>query len=326
MTELLPSAAAAAVALPEARNPYLVYVAGLRSEASSRTLAGCLDRIAALTGQSSGLHFPWHELRFEHVALIRTMLLRQTTDSPDGPVAWAPAYVNKHLSALRGVLKAAWRLGLMTTDDYMRAKDVANVGGERLPAGRSMAAAELAALLRICDGSAAGVRDAALLGTLYSTGMRRAELAAARLEHYDPAGRALRVIGKRDKERLVFVHENVAALLGRWIVLKNRRSGPLFFRIHRSGALPERPEHLSPSAVGQLVNRRRLEAGLPPLTPHDFRRTFIGDLLDEGVDIATVQAMAGHASPVTTARYDRRPDRVRRDAVDRLTVPRPSDL
>ncbi|SDG73919.1 YCII-related domain-containing protein [Sinosporangium album] len=61
-------------------------------------------------------------------------------------------------------------------------------------------------------------------------------------------------------------------------------------------------------------------------TPHDFRRTFIGELLDAGVDLATAQVLVGHSSPATTARYDRRPERRRREAVDRLRLPDPKPL
>jgi integrase/recombinase XerD len=58
--------------------------------------------------------------------------------------------------------------------------------------------------------------------------------------------------------------------------------------------------------VLKIVQRWAKLAGVESFSPHDFRRTFCSDLLDAGVDIVTVQKLVGHASPVTTAKYDRR--------------------
>jgi len=56
-------------------------------------------------------------------------------------------------------------------------------------------------------------------------------------------------------------------------------------------------------------------------SPHDFRRTFITQLLDTGADVITVSRLAGHADPATTAKYDMRSEEVKRQAVARLRVP-----
>lgn len=78
---------------------------------------------------------------------------------------------------------------------------------------------------------------------------------------------------------------------------------------------------MTPQGIYYLLKSRAKRAGVKDFSPHDFRRTFVGDLLDAGVDIAIVAKMAGHASVNTTARYDRRPERAKQEAARLLEVP-----
>jgi integrase len=319
---------------PSISSPYLVFLARFQA-GSRRTMQGCLDRIAGIIlgvspvpglGEATG----WHRLSYSHVVFLRGRFAEQ----------WpAPSYVNLHLSALRGVLKEAWKLGLMDPEEYHRARTVENVRGSRLPAGRDIRDDELTAMLTACltdDGGEdaddqtreraiiRGRRDAAIIAVLASTGARRMEIAQAELPDYDHRERALRVIGKGNKQRLVFLHKGAVLYFDLWLVIVGERTGPIFRRIDRWGHISPKPLH--PSSIGYIVNQRRTQADLPVLSPHDFRRKFIGDFLDAGGDLAQAQRLAGHALPSTTAGYDRRPDRALRAAVDKLSLPAPDAL
>jgi len=297
--------------------PARVYVAGLAGD-GRRTMIGCLQAIAAWVsdGAADIDTLPWARLRFSHTTAIRAALARAVSDG-----RYAPATANKHLAALRGALKAAWRMGVMETDDYMRAVDLRPITGSRLPAGRDVERSELAALLAQCraDDSPAGVRDAAVIGLAYLSGTRRAELVALHLEDIDTEPEAIRVLGKGGKQRLVPLSPTVGPLLEQWTRLRGQSPGPLFCPIDRRGNL--RLGHtLTGEAIRQILYRRTRASGLPAISPHDLRRTYAGDLLDAGADLPAVQQLMGHASPSTTSRYDRRGDRARRSAAERLSL------
>ena len=135
---------------------------------------------------------PWHHLGYQHTQALRAALAAR----------YSPATANRHLAALRGVLREAWRLGLMSAEDLQRAIDLPAVRGERLPRGRSLTRGELRALFESCRGGCpADARDAALMGVLYAAGLRRAEVVALEVSDYDPETGALIVRGKGNKER-----------------------------------------------------------------------------------------------------------------------------
>lgn len=78
---------------------------------------------------------------------------------------------------------------------------------------------------------------------------------------------------------------------------------------------------MTDQAVLDILRQRGKEAKLASFSPHDFRRTFASNMIDAGVDIVTVQNLMGHASPVTTAHYDRRGEAAKRRAAGLLHTP-----
>jgi site-specific recombinase XerD len=273
-------------------------------------------------GHETGATCQWESFDPAEAALVTAKLQQHVRLTEDGePAKLAPGYINKHLSALRQVVHTAWLMGLIDADQRERIKAaIKSAKGSRLKPGRNLADAEVAKLLSVCDDSLIGIRNAAIVAVLYSTGMRRAEVAGARRENYDPGERSLRVVGKGDKERTVYLIDGAAELLGVWLSRVQRREGPLFCAITRWGkASPVDP--LAPRSIGAILGEVRAAAEVAPTSPHDFRRTFIGDLLDKGVDLVTVQDLVGHASPSTTAAYDRRPERQRKAAANRRRLP-----
>lgn len=301
--------------------PARVYLAGLPSEHSRRRMLQALARIVGVaTGQPVPTDgptrlaavdaFPWRDLRAQHTAAIRARLL-------DG---LEPRSVNATLSALRGVLRASWRIGELDADTYQRAADLARVQVETLPRGRSLTQGELAALFRACgnDPTPAGRRDAALLALLY--GLRRAEAVSLDLDDYDGStGRLAVRHAKGRRQRVVFLANGQKRAIDDWIVARGNAPGPILNPISKAGRIEHRP--MTAQAAYLALAKRARQAGIADISPHDLRRTLVGDLLDAGADLAIVQALVGHASPATTSRYDRRPEGAKARAAGLLACP-----
>lgn len=298
--------------VPKDPCPAAAYLARL-APSGRRVQATALDTIAALVsgGRADAASLPWGQLRYAHTHAVRQYLAE----------TYAPATANRMLAALRGVLRDAWRLGQLNSDDLHRAIDLPPVRGDRLPAGRAVTAAELAALFASCGATPAGVRDAALIAVLYGTGVRRSEAVALDVADVDLAATSLHVRhGKGAKSRITYLPPGALAAVAAWLELRGPDQGPLFVPVRRGGHL--RPGHrMSGQAVRDILRRRARAANVAEFGPHDLRRSVIGDLLDAGVDIVTVARICGHASPTTTARYDRRPEAAKARAANLLHVP-----
>lgn len=288
---------------------YLARLAPTGRRVQATALAQIADRLSDGTADADTL--PWGQLRYSHTHAIRGWVAG----------SFAPATANRMLAALRGVLTEAWRLGQMDAEDLHRATDLPPVRGQRPPAGRHVTQAEIAAVLDACPDTVGGRRDAALIAVLYGTGLRRSEAVALELADVDLTAGSLRVrAGKGGKHRVVFLPAGARAALEAWLSVRGADPGPLFCPVRRGGH-PQVGSGLTDTAVGYLLTRRAAAAGVERFRAHDLRRTAVGDLLDAGVDLATVSRICGHAGPATTARYDRRPERAIQQAAGLLHVP-----
>ena len=122
--------------------------------------------------------------------------------------------------------------------------------------------------------------------------------------------------GKDGKDRTVYLPTSAIPYVVDWLTVRGQTPGALLCPIRKGGEIQYR--YLSSQSVLLIVQKRADQAGVKTFSPHDFRRTFCSDLLDAGVDIVTVQKLAGHASPSTTAKYDRRGESTKRNAVQNL--------
>lgn len=298
---------------PLDRNPAMVYLASLGTEQSRRVQRNALSIMAnMLTNNPNPFELNWGALRFQHTQAIRTKLAE----------AYSPKSANRMLGALKGTLKAAWKLGKMTEQQRARACDIPPVRGQTLPSGRSLTRGEITALIEVCakDNTPKGARDIAIIACMYPGGLRRAEVEALNVEDYNPETGALTVRhGKGNKARITYISNGAGRALNDWIEIRGTYPGALFLAIEKGGRITS--HRLTNQSIYEIMEKRGSQAGVANFSPHDFRRTVISDLLDAGADITVVSKLAGHASVDTTAKYDRRPEAAKSHAAGLLHLP-----
>ena len=245
-------------------DPASAYLAGL-GPGSRRTMREALVKLAgwASDGRCDPHDLPWHLLRLDHTAALRTRLC----------ATLAPATANKHMAALRGVLKQCWQQGRLSADDYHRIVDLPPIRGESPRRSVALRAEDFERISRICaaDGTASGARDEALLGLLRGSSLRRAEAVALDLADYDPAAGTITVRGSTGAaNRRLAAPAAARRSLDRWIQVRGREPGPLFNPVNKGGRIEKR--RLSEQAIYIACQKRANEAGLPPTSPEDLRR------------------------------------------------------
>ncbi len=149
-----------------------------------------------------------------------------------------------------------------------------------------------------------GLRDRAMLETMYGGGLRVSELVGLNLTDLDRGSKVVRVRGKGNKQRLCPLHEGVIEAIDRWmegravILAKSKRPAPeALFLNFRGGRLTTRSvaRHLAKYARALGLDRH--------VSPHALRHSFATHLLAGGADVRVIQELLGHASLSTTQRY-----------------------
>jgi integrase/recombinase XerD len=270
------------------------YKAGLGSDKSRSTFVDSLRRVSRLydVEEDDFARIPW--TRFDYVAMTRLQAYLRKK--------YTPQTANMTLSHVRSVVRVGFILGHVPERAWLGVKEVKAVRGSRTSRGRALSKKELVALLETCATAPAPrgamLRAVLLLGV--GTGLRLNEICTLAIGGVRD-GKVV-VMGKGAHESDCVLDAATGAAIDEWLAIRHG----LRWSHRRLFGSPARGRVLSPGWLWRLLSRLQKEAGVAKFAPHDLRRTFASRIFELGFDLREVQQLMGHASPDTTARYDKR--------------------
>jgi site-specific recombinase XerD len=215
---------------------------------------------------------------------------------------------------LKRVTQNYFMIALRAFLRYLARQDIASLSPEKVELGEADASPlkilsdkELQQILDAPDtGKIDGMRDRAILETLFSTGLRVSELANLNCDTINLERREFSIVGKGGKERIVFLSDSAVDALNRYLAQRKDDFKPLFIRFQGTVDPAENGAsmRLTPRSIERVVEKYVKKVGLAiKATPHTLRHSFATDLLINGADIRSVQEMLGHSSIQTTQIY-----------------------
>lgn len=282
--------------LDEAIEQYLEYLT-IEKNRSKRTIANYSHYLTRLSDYAGDISVS--DITQELIRKWRLWLHELGSDRSD---ELSVATQNYHLIALRNFLKFCGRRGWPTLSaDHIELAKQAKSKVTFLDAD------ELHRLLQQPNpNELGGLRDRAILELLFSSGLRVSELTGIDRTHINLERREFSVRGKGQKDRPVFISQESADWLQKYLDKREDNLPALF--ISYSGRAQSNTtgnyRRLTPRSIQRLVSRYALLAGITKhVSPHTLRHSFATDLLMNGADIRSVQAMLGHSNIATTQIY-----------------------
>src|SRR3954447_2981531 len=248
-----------------------------------------------------------HELTAKHIWSYRVYLARGYKDAHGKHLSKKSQ--NSYLIALRALL------------DFLAERDIDTLPSAKIKLAKQKADApvsflerrDLERMLAVPDtATPIGLRDRAIMGLLFSTGLRMAELVGLNVDQVGflndkNATRTyeLSIVGKGKHIRTIFISPRAAEWLRAYLTLRRDAYDPLFLN-HRAHDIGDDADatRLSARSIQKMISRTALLAGISKeVTPHTLRHTYATDLLSHGADFRSVQELLGHTNVATTQIY-----------------------
>jgi site-specific recombinase XerD len=280
----------------EVVNQFLEYLE-LEQNRSSKTIQNYSHYLTRLSDFAGELKLA--DIDAELVRKWRLWLNRLGTNTSD---EMSKVTQNYHLIALRSFLRFCAKRGYTTLP-----ADKIELARTTRPQVTFLTPEELGSLAAQPNISTQnGLRDRAIIELLFSSGMRVSELVGLDRDHINLNRREFMVRGKGQKDRPIFISEEAAGWIKQYLDKRQDNTKPLFIRYSGSKKvdLTGNYTRLTARSVQRMIARYARLAGITKhVSPHTLRHSFATDLLMNGADLRSVQAMLGHSNIATTQIY-----------------------
>ncbi len=203
--------------------------------------------------------------------------------------------ISRHISTYKTFYKFLYKNNLILKKDYPLSKITYPKKEKKLP--KFLYYNELLEIIKESSKDKDGIRDRLIIEMLYATGVRISELVNIKLSNIDFKNKKIIVLGKGNKERVVYYGEYAEEVLLEYLNVHIRKDNEYLF-------LNNRGLQISENGVRYIINNIMKRLSIKThVTPHVLRHTFATDMLNNGCDIKIVQELLGHASLRSTEIY-----------------------